>query len=263
MRSIGAADPMELRRKIKMVLQYDGTSYHGWQRQKQELTIQGVIEERIRIITGEFSTLIASGRTDAGVHALGQVCHFLTNSSIAPEALAKGLNSLLPHDILIIDVQDAPAHFHARYSARSKVYEYRILNRPQPDPFLRFYSWHVPFRLNKDAMKECLNLLRGRHDFSSFRSSGSDNSNPTREMILAELHVEDGILRFLFEADGFLRHMVRNMVGTLVEVGEGKRDSEAFEDILESKDRQKAGVKSPPQGLYLVRVNYENSALDD
>lgn len=259
MKSIGAADPMELRRKIKMVLQYDGTSYHGWQRQKQEITLQGVIEEKIRIITGEFSTLIASGRTDAGVHALGQVCHFLTNSAIAPEALRKGLNSLLPDDILIREVQEAPADFHARYSARSKVYEYRILNRPQPDPFLRFYSWHVPFRLNGDAMKECLSLLRGKHDFSSFRSSGSENVNPTREMILADLRVEDGMLRFQFEADGFLRHMVRNIVGTLVEVGEGKRDPEAFGKILESKDRQKAGVKSPPQGLYLVTVRYDLS----
>jgi tRNA pseudouridine38-40 synthase len=257
MRSTGTADPMELPRKIKMVLQYDGTSYHGWQRQKGDLSIQEVIEEKIQVITGGFSTLIASGRTDAGVHALGQVCHFLTNSTIAPEALRKGLNSLLPDDILIEEVMDAPAHFHARYSARSKVYEYRVLNRLQPDPFLRFYSWHVPFRLNIDVMKDCLSLLQGSHDFSSFRSSGSENTNPTREMIRGELHAEDEILRFLFEADGFLRHMVRNIVGTLVDVGRGKWGAEEFRKILESKDRQKAGVKSPPQGLYLVRVRYD------
>ena len=216
-----------------------------------------MIEERIRVITGEFSPLVASGRTDAGVHALGQVCHFATDSSIATEALRKGLNSLLPEDILIKDVQEAPAHFHARYSAKSKLYEYRILNRPQPDPFLRLYSWHVPFPLDRKAMKECLNLLQGKRDFSSFMSSGSENANPTRVMMLADLQFENGILRFLFEADGFLRHMVRNIVGTLVEVGEGKRDPEGFEKILESRDRQKAGVKSPPQGLYLVRVRYE------
>ncbi len=258
MRNLGTVDPMvELRRKIKMVLRYDGTCYHGWQRQKEERTIQGVIEEKIRIITGEFSTLIASGRTDAGVHALGQVCHFLTNSSIAPDAIRKGLNSLLPDDILIKEVQEAPDHFHARYSARSKVYEYRILNRPQPDPFLRLYSWHVPFQLNREVMKECLNLLYGWHDFSSFRSSGSENMNPIREMISAELQsIGDGILRIVFEADGFLRHMVRNIVGTLVKMGEGKGDVGAFQKILESKDRQKAGIKSPPQGLYLVTVRY-------
>jgi tRNA pseudouridine38-40 synthase len=217
-----------------------------------------VIEEKIQVVTGGFSTLIGSGRTDAGVHAFGQVCHFLTNSTIAPEALRKGLNSLLPDDILITDVLDVPAHFHARYSARGKVYEYRILNRPQPDPFLRFYSWHVPFRLNLDVMKECLSLLQGSHDFSSFRSSGSENTNPTREMILAELHAsEDGILRFFFEADGFLRHMVRNMVGTIVEAGKGKWGVEEFRKILEFKDRRKAGLKSPPQGLYLVTVRYD------
>ena len=165
LRSPGTADPMELPRKIKMVLQYDGTSYHGWQRQKGDLSIQGVIEEKIQVITGGFSTLIGSGRTDAGVHAFGQVCHFVTNSTIAPESLRKGLNSLLPDDILIKEVLDVPAHFHSRYSARSKVYEYRVLNRAQPDPFLRFYSWHVPFRLNLDVMKECLQPFAGESRF--------------------------------------------------------------------------------------------------
>ena len=247
---------MELRRKIKMLLQYDGTLYHGWQRQKQDITIQGVIEEKIRIITGAPSVLIASGRTDAGVHALGQVCHFLTNSAIPLEAMRKGLNSLLPDDILIKEVDDAPPDFHARYSAKSKVYEYRILNRRQPNPFLRFYSWHVPSRLDVGIMKQCLSLLRGRHDFSSFRSSGSENMNPTREMILAELQVEDGLVRFLFQADGFLRHMVRNIVGTLVDAGLGKWTVEGFGQVLAVKDRRKAGVKAPPQGLYLVRVDY-------
>jgi len=260
LRSVVTANPMEPRRKIKMVLQYDGTAYHGWQRQRQEPTIQSVMEEKIRTITGGFSTLIASGRTDAGVHAFGQVCHFLTDSTIAPEALRKGLNSLLPDDILIKEVEDAPAHFHARYSAKSKVYEYRILNTPQPDPFLRFYSWHVPYKLDLGAIRECLTLLSGEHDFSSFRSSGSENMNPTREMILAELRApEDGILRFFFEADGFLRHMVRNMVGTLVDAGKGKWGAEEFKRIFESRDRQRAGVKSPPQGLYLVKVRYDSA----
>ena len=246
------------RRNIKMVLQYDGTRYHGWQWQKNALTIQAVVEEKIQDLTKEQVRVIASGRTDTGVHALHQVCHFLGHSDMDPDSIRKGLNSLLPEDILVRHVEQAPSDFHARYSVKSKVYEYRILNREQPDLFLRHYAWHVARKLDLTRMEACVSFLGGRHDFSSFKSARSDNLNPVREMIRAELHgpSEEGLVRFVFEADGFLRHMVRNIVGTVVEVGSGRISPDEFLMILEAKDRKKAGVKAPPQGLFLTMVRY-------
>jgi len=243
---------------VRLVLEYDGSRYFGWQRQREEPTIQGVLEEAIYRITGERSSLIASGRTDAGVHALHQVCHFRTSSETAPEALKRGLNALTPHNILVKDVRQAPHDFHARYSARSKTYEYRVLNRPDPDVFVRAYVWHVPHGLDLGAMESCMDILPGRHDFTSFRSSGSTNVNPVREMMRSELHRSDPHrLVFVFEADGFLRHMVRNIVGTIVEVGRGKFSFDDFVRILEAGDRRLAGTKAPPQGLFLTTVKYE------
>jgi tRNA pseudouridine38-40 synthase len=246
------------RRNIKMVLQYDGTRYHGWQWQKNALTIQAVVEEKIQDLTKEQVRVIASGRTDTGVHALHQVCHFLGHSDMDPDSIRKGLNSLLPEDILVRHVEQAPSDFHARYSVKSKVYEYRILNREQPDLFLRHYAWHMARKLDLTRMEACVSFLRGRHDFSSFKSARSDNLNPVREMIRAELHgpSEDGLIRFVFEADGFLRHMVRNIVGTVVEVGSGRINPDEFLKIVEAKDRKRAGVKAPPQGLFLTMVRY-------
>jgi tRNA pseudouridine38-40 synthase len=250
---------MEAKRNIKMVLQYDGTRYHGWQRQKGAPTIQGILEDRIQRIIGEPATVIASGRTDAGVHALHQVCHFLTRSNLHPDSLRRGLNSLIPRDIRVEKTEYASLDFHARYSVRSKTYEYRILNRPEPDVFLRFFTWHVPFRLDLAKMKLCLSFLKGEHDFSSFKSSGSGNMNPVREMILADLKApEQGLLRFVFEADGFLRHMVRNIVGTTVNVGQGRISVEDFEDMFKSGDRRRAGIKAPAQGLFLTMVKYDS-----
>ena len=248
------------RKNIKMVLQYDGTRYHGWQRQKNALTIQAIVEEKIQVITGERVKAIASGRTDAGVHALHQVCHFLTTSNIDPESTRRGLNSLLPEDIFVRHAEYVPVDFHARYSVRSKTYEYRILNREQPNLFLRRYTWHVPRKLDLAGMERCVSLLQGRHDFSSFKSSGSENFNPVREMIRSELHrsSEEGMIHFIFEADGFLRHMVRNIVGTVIEVGSGKISPNEFFQILEARDRKKAGLKAPPQGLFLTMVRYED-----
>lgn len=245
------------RKNVRLALEYDGTSYQGWQRQKQAPTIQGVLEEKARMMLGEPVRLIASGRTDAGVHALNQVCNFVTRSHIEPGSIKRGLNSLLPDDILIIQAEYVPLEFHSRYSARSKIYEYRILNRGTPDVFLRNYSWHIPRELNLPEMRKCLSLLTGSHDFSSFKSSGSGNINPVREMIRADLREHgDGIFCFILEADGFLRHMVRNIVGTVVEVGRGLRDFSEFAEIFHSRDRRRAGVKAPPQGLFLKRVHY-------
>lgn len=246
------------KRNIKIVLAYDGTQYHGWQWQKNALTIQAVVEEKIQILTREQVTVIASGRTDAGVHALHQVCHFLTHSDMDPESIRRGLNSLLPEDIFVRHAERAPLEFHARYSVKSKTYEYRLLNREQPDLFLRHYAWHVTRKLDAALMKACVSLLGGRHDFSSFKSARSENLNPVREMIRSELHgpSEEGLVRFVFEADGFLRHMVRNIVGTIVEVGSGRTTREEFLRIIEARDRKRAGVKAPPQGLVLMMVHY-------
>ena len=244
-------------KNIKLILAYDGSCYHGWQRQRNDVTIQGVIEEKIRIMFGEPVNLIASGRTDAGVHAVNQVCNFRTRSDIGPDAVKKGLNSLLPDDIFVKDAGYVSLEFHARYSARSKIYEYRILNQEDPDIFLRGFIWHIRVPLRTEEMAICLSLLEGRHDFSSFRSSGSANTDPVRSITRAELHGDrGGLLRLEIEADGFLRHMVRNIVGTVVEVGMGKTTLDGFKTLFESKDRRSAGVKAPPHGLFLMEVRY-------
>lgn len=245
------------KKNIKLTLAYDGTRYHGWQRQKTRITIQQVIEEKIEVMVGRSVRLIASGRTDAGVHALNQVCNFLTHSTIAPESIKKGLNSLLPNDIIVNHAEYVPSEFHARYSAKSKIYEYRILNRECPDIFQRGFSWHVRIPLKINEIAACLDLLEGTHDFSCFKSSGSENTDPVRSVMTAGIHgPENGMLRLFIEADGFLRHMVRNIVGTVVGAGLGKISPKRFVEIVDSGDRRLAGVKAPPQGLFLVEVRY-------
>jgi tRNA pseudouridine38-40 synthase len=245
-------------RNIRMILRYDGTHYLGWQSQRGGNTIQDILEERIRRITGEQVRLIAAGRTDTGVHALHQVCHFHARSELAPESLRRGLNSLLPADILVSKIEYAPPDFHARYSVRSKLYEYRLLNRQDPDPFLRFHTWHVPSPLNLSEIERCMSLLVGEHDFSSFMSSGSGVRDAVRHLMKAEIQASEGGLLFMsFQADGFLRHMVRNLVGTLVEVGKGRRDAEGFLEIFRAEDRRVAGVRAPAHGLFLKMVFYE------
>ena len=246
------------RKNIRLTLAYDGTAYHGWQRQENARTLQEVVEGRIRVITGETVRLTASGRTDAGVHALNQVCNFTTRSAIPPLDLKNGLNALLPDDILVREASVVPPGFHARYDARRKTYEYRILNRRDPDIFLRHYAWHVRPALDTGEMERCLAVLKGRHDFSAFKSAGSANRNPVRTLTRAEIHSpENGVLRIVVEADGFLRHMVRNLVGTLVEAGLGKRDVADIRKVLDSRDRRMAGIKAPARGLFLMAVRYD------
>ena len=248
---------IEGKKNIRLILEYDGTRYHGWQRQKNDTTIQSLIEDSIGIMTGESVTLIGSGRTDAGVHALGQVCNFITRSGIDPESMRSGLNSLLPNDIFIRQADYMPLDFHSRYSAKSKTYEYRVWNGKEPNIFLRDYSWHVRDNLDLDGMRRCVSLLIGKHDFSSFKSSGSGSRDPVREMVYADLHCpEQSVLYFTFEADGFLRHMIRNILGTVIDVGKGKINFDEFEKIFQSKDRRNAGIKAPPQGLFLKFVRY-------
>ena len=244
-------------KNIRLIVAYDGTHYQGWQRQRNGITIQEVVEERLRIMTGETVKLIASGRTDAGVHALNQVCNFMTRSTIPLESIRKGLNSLLPDDIFVKDAEYVSSEFHSRYSAKSKTYEYRILNSEAPNIFQRDFLWHIRPALDTKEMSACLSLLKGTQDFSCFRSAGSGNTDPVRSVLRAEINgPEYGLVRIVIEADGFLRHMVRNIVGTVVEAGLGKMSPERFKEIIDLKDRQLAGVKAPPQGLFLVKVKY-------
>lgn len=247
-----------MERNIRLVLSYDGTRYHGWQRQSAQPTLQGVLEDRIRKMVQEPVRVIGSGRTDAGVHALRQVCNFRTRSHLPIDTLRRGLNALLPEDICVHKAEEASSGFHSRYDARSKTYEYRILNGEVPDVFERLYVWHVQKPLDGERMRACLPFLLGTNDFSAFRSVGSGNTNPVRHVFRADLlGVGNPLLRFVIEADGFLRHMVRSIVGTLVDAGLGKMDAERFVEVLRSRDRQLAGIKAPAKGLFLVNVRYD------
>jgi len=244
-------------RNIKLVIEYDGTNYHGWQVQPNHLTIQEVIEKKIEIMTRQHSRLIASGRTDAGVHALGQVAHFKTSSQIPVEGFWHGLNSLLPPDIIIQSAEEVGPEFHAQFGVKRKTYRYWILNRELPSAIYRNYSWHISLPLDVPALQNAAGILLGKKDFSSFQAADPDTADPVREVFKAEWSVKkENFLCFTVEADGFLKHMVRNMVGTLVEVGKGKISAEEFERILEARDRRQAGITAPPQGLYLVEAKY-------
>ncbi len=244
-------------RNIKLVVEYDGRGYHGWQRQAGSLSIQEVIESRLGVMFGQRVGVNASGRTDSGVHARGQVVNFRTRTRLGVDEIMKGLNSLLPHDIAVLEAREVDRSFHARFSALSKVYEYHILNRQAPSALLRNFSWHVRNTLSHEPMRECLEKIRGQIDFSAFMASGSEVSSTRRNMLRAELeHVGPDRLKFTYEADGFLRHMVRNLTGTIVEVGKGKRTTADFERILKSGDRRQAGITAPGYGLFLISVNY-------
>ena len=244
-------------RTINLIIEYDGSNYLGWQIQPKGHTIQGVIQDRLKRLTGEPLQLIGSGRTDAGVHALGQVAHFKTESRMDANTFQRALNSLLPEDIVIRRAEEVEADFHARRSAKSKIYEYRILNRSTPPAVDRQYVWHVPQKLNLDEMKKATHNLVGEHDFSAFRSVGSSTRSSVRNILRADWRRgKGGLLRFEIEASGFLKQMVRAIVGTLVEVGRGKISAQEFKKILDSKDRKEAGPTAPAQGLFLKEVRY-------
>jgi tRNA pseudouridine38-40 synthase len=246
-----------LEKNFKLTIEYDGTDFHGWQRQKNDRSIQGEIESALHQMTGEKINLIGSGRTDAGVHALGQVANFKCTTRLESDTFQNGLNSLLPDSIVIRDCDVVDADFHARFDARRKVYHYRILNRRLPKAVYRQYCWHVRRPLDIEMMNRAASELVGTHDFSTFEGTGSPRSDSIRQVINAAFfkETEDNIV-FEIEANGFLRFMVRSIVGTLVDVGMEKISPEDFRVILESRDRSQTGVTAPPQGLFLVRVTY-------
>ncbi len=244
-------------RNIKLLIEYDGTNYLGWQVQPKGPTVQGILEEKIGLLTGQPVQLFGSGRTDSGVHALGQVAHFKTQSQMEVARIHRALNSLLPRDIVVQKVEEVDEDFHARKYSKSKIYEYRILNRNLRSAFHRGYVWHIPQKLNLAEMKKATRSLMGEHDFSAFRTVGSPTRTTVRKVIRAEWkRGQNGLIRFEIEANGFLKQMVRSIVGTLVEVGKGKMKAGDIRKILNSKDRKEAGPTAPAQGLFLKEVKY-------
>jgi tRNA pseudouridine38-40 synthase len=247
------------RRILKLTIAYDGTAYVGWQRQPSGPSIQGCLEEALRPFEGQPVTVHGAGRTDAGVHALAQVASVALTTAHPAATLQRALNAVLPADIRVLAVEDAPADFHARFSATGKIYEYRIVNAPYASPFLCRYAWHVAPRLDVAAMIEASRALVGRHDFSAFQAADSDVSHACRtieHLTWTAAEGPDRVLVMRVEGDGFLRHMVRNIAGTLVEVGLGRWPPARISGILASRDRTEAGKAAPALGLFLVGVRY-------
>mgnify|MGYP003982044963 CR=1 FL=1 len=245
-----------MERKIKILIEYDGSAYHGWQFQKNGITIQEVLQNCICKVVKKLTILHSSGRTDAGVHAEGMVAHFVTTSKMAEGEFIRAFNSFLPHDIVVKEVSVVSMAFDARRSARKKTYRYTILNRTHPSALLYRRCLFIPFPLNISAMRRAAKYLVGKHDFTSFRASNCGSKIPIREIFSIDI-VKDGDFIFLnFEGNGFLKYMVRNIVGTLVQVGLEQIKASNIKIILESKDRCKAGPTAEPQGLCLVKVEY-------
>lgn len=251
------SEPVNAYKNLKLTIEYDGGAYHGWQRQATEPTIQEEIEKALMTMTGAKVVLTGSGRTDAGVHAYGQVANFLCETTLTHDVFQRGLNSLLPQDIVITACTEVPETFNARYDVKSKTYHYKILNRRLPAAIERQYSWHIPQKLNLSAMRRACGHVIGTHDFKAFEGAGSPRAHTTRRVIHADLVKDnDGYLIFAIEGDGFLRFMVRNIVGTLVDVGLAKSTPDDFKRIMLSKDRNLAGITAPSHGLYLMQVKY-------
>jgi tRNA pseudouridine38-40 synthase len=246
-------------RTLKIVLQYDGTAYAGWQRQDNGVAVQAMLEDALEPIEGSPVVVHGAGRTDAGVHALGQVATATLAVTMEPPALARALNAVLPRDIRVLAVEEAAPGFHARFSATGKVYEYRIVNATLISPFLHRYAWHVVQPIDLDKVREASALLLGARDFAAFQ--GSRAMVTSTERTIRSIEWEDGggydlPLVMRIDGDGFLRHMVRNIVGTLVEVGVGRWQPSHVTEILASRDRTQAGPTAPAHGLFLVRVIY-------
>lgn len=251
-------------RTVKLLISFDGTGYCGWQKQDNGRSIQAELERAVSMICNRETVVHGAGRTDAGVHALGMTAHFTTVSQVDCGVFQKGLNSLLPPAIRILALTDEDHSFHARFSALGKTYCYQIFTGPVMCPTIRLYCSHVPHRLSTAGMRNCLSSLIGTHDFASFETAGSRDKEKTegrgavRTIHRAELtEPAPDLLQLIYTGDGFLRHMVRNMTGTIIEVGRGKRTVEEFAAILACRDRNQAGTTAPPSGLSLLKVHYQ------
>lgn len=247
--------------RYKIVISYDGTHFAGWQVQDNALAIQPIIQKAIETALRHKIELTGSGRTDAGVHALGQVAHFDSDLPFESKRLIFSLNALLPKEIRILALENTSPSFHARYSATSKVYHYHLHLDRIANPFSRLYSHHVVVPVSLDLIQRAIPNFLGTHDFTSFANQphrGTASYDPVRTMLKLEAVSQKGGIRLEFEADGFLYKMVRNITGTLLDIGAGKIPPEAIPKILEAKDRKKAGSSAPPQGLFLMQVHYGN-----
>lgn len=244
-------------RNLKLVLTYDGTDFAGWQRQRGQRTVQQVLEEAIAQLTGAHSSVNASGRTDAGVHALGQVVNFYTASLHPPEVFVKALNALLPRDVRVLDAAEVPQSFHSTLDAKAKLYRYVIDNHPVADPFQLRYSHHVYHPLDVPAMNRAAQALKGRHDFHSFETHWPNRTSSVRTITHIAVNTMNNFVWVDVEADGFLYNMVRSITGTLLLVGSGRWPEIRVAEVLAAEDRREAGPTAPPQGLFLVRVRYQ------
>ncbi len=243
-------------RNIKLTIEYDGTSYGGWQKQKNNRTIQQCIEEAIKLLTGEDVELIGSSRTDAGVHAKGMIANFITNSQIPTDKFREAINTKLPDDIGIIKSEEVDRNFHSRYDSKGKTYCYTLVNRYEKVCIGRNYVYQVRDELNYNLMKEAAKYFLGKHDFKAFKTNGSSVKTSVRTINGLELELKGDVIKIFVSADGFLYNMVRIIVGTLIEVGKGKIKPEDIESIIKNGDRSKAGPCVPPNGLVLEKVFY-------
>ncbi len=264
---------------FKITLAYDGTDYVGWQRQANGISIQALIEDALRALDGRDVTVTGAGRTDAGVHALGQVAAFTIARALTPDALARALNAHLPPAIRVLSAGEAPPGFHPRFGARAKTYRYQLSNGDVLSPFERGRAWHLPGPLDVEAMRAAARLLEGRHDFAAFQATGSSVETTEREIFVSTISTTGdtegqtfsrkglnlrvpSVLRggdvvvYEVTGNGFLRHMVRIIVGSLVEVGRGRQSPEWISIVIAGRDRALAGPTAPPHGLFLVCVEY-------
>jgi tRNA pseudouridine38-40 synthase len=280
---------------FRIVLAYDGTDFVGWQRQASGVSVQGLIQDALRSLDGRDVTVTGAGRTDAGVHALGQVAAFTIARELGADALVRALNAHLPHAVRVLTAEDVPATFHPRFGARTKTYRYRLWNGDVMSPFERRYAWHVPGPLDVEAMCAAATLFEGRHDFAAFQATGSSVATTEREILVSTIsttgdtedtegntssgrglnlrvprvlrggELRGGELRggevIVYEVtgNGFLRHMVRIIVGSLVEIGRGRQPVEWITGAIASRTRATAGPTAPPDGLFLMRVDYADS----
>lgn len=245
-------------RNIKLTIEYDGKDYNGWQKQPNKLNIQGEIERAIENITKEKVELIASGRTDAGVHAIGQVANFKTNSNIPIEKIPLAINSQVKDSIRIQKAEEVDERFHSRYNCKRKTYRYIIDNSEYGSAIYRNISYHISMKLNVDEMKKAIKYFEGEHDFKAFKSSGTSSKSSVRKIYNANIVTEGTNIGIDLTGNGFLYNMVRIIVGTLVDVGLGKIKAEDIPKIIDSKDRTKAGKTLPARGLMLIKVEYDN-----
>lgn len=243
-------------KNVKLIIEYDGTNYHGWQYQNNVNSIQEEIENALTIITGEFIDIFGSGRTDAGVHAIGQVANFYTTSQLPIERFKYALNMRLPRDITIVDSEEVDLDFHARFSAKGKRYKYIIYNNEMPSAINRNYSYHIINKLNVDEMIKASEYLIGTHDFRSFMTKGTVVKDTIRTIYSIDINKNSSFIEVIIEGSSFLRSMIRIIVGTLILIGNGKLKKEALPNIILGKKRCLAGPTAPAQGLYLQKVYY-------